>query len=328
MYKCTISIDGISSVLPSKFVYSKDLEEEFNLESGAIYKKTGLKLRRYFSDFDDLENCVKSAVSKALKMANKSIEDIDCIINASATMMQSIPYNAAHTHRLLEVSKPIPSFDINMTCLSMLRAFDVASHLLGVYKNILLVSSDYASAALDWSDFGTAGIFGDGATAMVLSDKGQGGILFSDFQTFSSGYEFCQIAGGGSKCPPRSYSGDYTEVANFAMNGKKLYQLSAAVLPNFIFDNLKKHGLSIDEIDHFVPHQASAASLRHIVKMLGVEEQKVINIFETHANQVASSIPSALAMLFESKRLRSGDKVMLVGTSAGLGLGMVVWEAP
>lgn len=323
-----VNIIGIGKALPNNEVTSLHLDEKLNLASGTIYKLTGLEKRYFLDNTSSSLELISDAVTEALAHAKLTIDDIDCIINSSATMHQSIPYNAASTHKLLQPTRPIASFDINMTCLSTLRAFDIASKLFDSYKNILIVSCDIASIGLDWSNIRTAGIFGDGACAMVVTSSNSGGIVVSNFETHSSGYEYCMIRGGGSTCNPNNYKGDYKKMSYFEMNGKKLYKLSSKILPLFIENTLQSKGLTLEDIDWIVPHQASQASLNHIVKMLKINQEKFIDIFSTHGNQVSSSIPSALYTLMKTKELKSGEKVMLVGTSAGLGLGLVVWEVP
>ncbi len=323
-----INIVGIGKVLPNNEVTSLSLDAKLGLDSGTVEKLTGLKKRYFVDDTSNSQTLVYDAVSQALTHAQLNIDDIDCIINSSATMEQAIPYNGASTHKLLNPSRPIPSFDINMTCLSTLRAFDIASKLFQSYKNILIVSCDIASIGLDWSDIRTAGIFGDGACAMIVTPSNTGGILVSNFETHSSGYEYCMIRGGGSKCNPNNYNGDYKKMSYFEMKGKNLYKLSSKILPLFIEKTLKSKGLKLDDIDWVVPHQASQSALNHIVKILKLDKEKFIDIFATHGNQVSSSIPSAMHTLMHTKKLISGQKVMLVGTSAGVGLGLVVWEVP
>lgn len=325
---CPIDIVGIGKSLPNKEISSSSIDTKLNLKIGTTQKITGLE-KRYFVD----EGCTPSelllkAIKEALDQANFDIDDIDCIINASATIEQAIPYNAASTHRLLNPSRPIPSFDINMTCLSVLRSFDIASKLFDSYKNILIVSCDIASVGLDWSDIRTAGIFGDGASAIVVKSSNSGGIIVSNFETHSSGYEYCMLRGGGHKYNPNNYKGDYKETSYFEMDGKKLYKLSSKILPSFVISTLKSKNLELDDIDWIVPHQASQSSLNHISKLLGIKKEKFIDIFSTHGNQVASSIPSALHTLIHTKKIKSGEKVMIVGTSAGVSLGLVVWEVP
>jgi 3-oxoacyl-[acyl-carrier-protein] synthase-3 len=257
-----------------------------------------------------------------------NIEDIDCIISANATMQQMIPYDGAGIHKLLNLNETVSSFDINMTCLSALRSLEISSHLIDSYSTILIVSCEVPSVALDWSDIRTAGIFSDGCSAMIIQKSSKGGIITSNFETHSEGFDFCQILGGGVKNPPSTYSGNYTELCNFKMNGKKLFKLTLKTLLKFIEKTLAKKELILDDIDWIVPHQASQASLNHMIRLLKIDKTKFIDIFVNHGNQVASSIPTALHELFTTKNVKSGDKVMLIGTSAGLGLGMIVLEMP
>ena len=322
-----INIIGTGKSLPKNEVTASMIDKKCNLKEGKTLKITGLE-KRYFLENEPVDDLILRAINQALENAKLNIDDIDCIISANATMQQMIPYNGAGVHGLLKPKKPIPSFDINMTCLSALRAFDVASNLLDAYPRILIVSCDIASTGLDWSDIRTAGIFGDGAAAMILEKSTKGGIIVSNFETHSEGFEFCQIRGGGTKNAPSRYQRDYKEVGYFEMDGKKLFKLSSKILPKFIHSTLKSKGLTLDDIDWIVPHQASQASLNHIVRMLKIDKSKLIDIFHNHGNQVAASIPTALHELFMTKDLKSGERVMLIGTSAGIGLGLVVWEVP
>jgi len=322
-----INIIGTGKALPSYEVTASMIDKKYGLEKGKTFQVTGLE-KRYFLKDESAELLVDRAVKEALNSAGLTINNIDCIIAAFATPQQTIPYNGAWVHGILKPQRNIPSFDINMTCLSALRAFDVASNLLEAYPTILIVTCDIASVGLDWSDIRTAGIFGDGASAMIVQKSEKGGIVVSNFETHSNGFEYCQIRGGGSRNPPCAYAGDYNNLAMFEMDGKKLFKLSSKILPPFIHNTLASKGLTLDEIDWIVPHQASQASLSHMVRMLNVEPLKLIDIFHNHGNQVASSISIALHELFMRNVLKSGQKIMLIGTSAGVGLGLVVWEVP
>ncbi|MCG3663686.1 hypothetical protein L5F37_09745 [Aliarcobacter butzleri] len=323
-----IDILGLGKSLPKNVLYSSQIDKKYNLKIGTTQKITALEKRHFLDKKENASELLYEAINEALNHAKLTIDDIDCIINASATNEQAIPFNAASTHKLLNPKRPIPSFDINMTCLSVLRAFDIASKLFDSYKKILIVSCDIASIGLDWSNIRTAGIFGDGASAMIVSSSLSGGIILSNFETHSSGYEYCMIRGGGYKINPNNYDGDYKNMSYFEMNGKKLYKLSSLILPPFIKNSLASKNLTLDDMDWIVPHQASQSSLDHIIKILNIDKSKLIDIFKTHGNQVASSIPSALHTLLHTKDVKSGQKVMLVGTSAGVGLGLVVWQVP
>ena len=323
----SVNIVGTGKALPKNEVTASMVDEMCHFEEGRTFKITGLEKRHFLKD-ESAESLMGEAIEQALARANMQVDDIDCIISAFAVSQQAIPYNGAWVHGILKPTRNIASFDINMTCLSALRAFDVASNLLESYPTILIVTCDIASVGLDWSDIRTAGIFSDGASAMILKKSERGGIVVSNFETHSSGFDYCQIRGAGVKIPPSTYQGDYKEVGYFEMNGKKLFKLSSKILPTFIETTLASKGLTLDDIDWIVPHQASQASLSHIVRMLKVDKSKLIDIFRNHGNQIASSIPIALHELFMTKEVKSGQKVMLIGTSAGVGLGLVVWEVP
>lgn len=321
-----IKILGIGKSIPNKKVLSSDIDISLNLSVGSVEKITGLERRFFLDETDSVENLLNKSINEAVLEANLNIDDIDCIINASATMIQSIPYNGAYINKIQKPNKPIPSFDINMTCLSVLRAFDISANLFDSYKRILIVSCDIASVALDLSNIKTAGIFGDGATAMIVEKSETGGIIHSKFETYYEGYDFCQIKGGGHNINPRI--DNYANNCFFEMNGKKLYKLTTTILPNFIQNSLKEINLSIADIDWIVPHQASQAALEHIRRILNINENKFINIFKENGNQVSSSIPSAMHYLIHNKEIKSKQKILITGTSAGLGLGLVVWEVP
>lgn len=322
-----ISILGIGTALPEYEVTSAQLDATLGLDEGSIEKTTGL-VKRHVYQGDNPNELAYEAVQKALQNAQMNIDEIDCIIQSGATMEQAIPYNAAGLHRLLSPKRPIASFDVNMTCLSVLRAFELSAHLFESYQNILIVSCDVHSVGLDWSNIKTAGIFGDGASALIVSSSQRGGILVSNFETHSSGYDCCQVRGCGVKVHPNRFEGDYKTTSNFEMNGKRLYKLVSQVLPEFVERTLTLAHLRLSDIDWVVPHQASQSSLDHMIKLLGIENAKLIDIFKTHGNQVASSIPFALETLMRTHALQRGQKVMMLGTSAGVGLGLVVWEVP
>lgn len=323
-----VQVLGMGKSLPSRVVLSSDIDLQQGLTLGTTERLTGLSQRRFLAQGANADELSKQSIMEALDNAGLVIDDIDCIINASATPRQAIPYNAAATLRLLNPRRSIATFDINMTCLGVLRAFDLAARLFDSYSRILIVSCDIASVGLNWSQIRTAGIFSDSATAMIVSRSCSGGILHSAFTTYPEGYEHCMIRGGGYQLHPTHYAGDYSQACYFEMDGKKLYKLTMRVLPEFVHQQLAAVDLCLSDIDWVVPHQASRAALDHMVRLLKIPSSKLIDIFHSHGNQIASSIPSALYSLMRSQKLQSGHKVLLLGTSAGVSLGLVVWEVP
>jgi len=325
-----VTIKGIGVADAKRIIKSSEIDHYLGIPEGTTEQKSGIKERRYVNDESAGELGVQ-AVTESLKDASLSISDIDCIISASGTMEQAIPYNGANLHRLLNIGRPIPTFDINMTCLSAVAAIDVANALIlnNTYKNILIVSSEVASVGVDWSDTEVGGMFGDGAAAFILGQSKSltQRILASHFETYSEGYDYCQIRGGGSLNHPSKFVDEgYAKYGLFEMQGKKAYRLTAQVMPAFFRKLLSKANLKLNDIDWVVPHQASYLALEHLKKRLNVPENKLINILNKKGNQIAASIPTALNELLKYREVKKGDKVLIIGTSAGLSLGGLILE--
>lgn len=324
-----IRIKGTGAALPSKCVTSASIDQAMGYKQGFTESKTGLK-QRYYVEQETAADLACVAIQQALDNAQMDINQIDCLIAASGTMEQAIPYNAAFIHSQLKCNRPIPSFDINMTCLSALTAIDVGAALitLNQYQTVLIVSSDIASVGADWKNIHVGGIFGDGAASVILgrSDTAGQGILGSLLETHSDGLHFCEIRGGGTRHHPRNVEADYRPYGLFEMQGKQVYKLAARHIQTFLDRLLEQTGLSINEIDWVVPHQASAAALQHMTKALSLNKDRVINIFARQGNQVAASLPTALHELLSNYPVKPGERILLIGTSAGLGFGGLVLE--
>lgn len=324
-----VEIVGSGAAVPENSVKSTIIDKEQGCEAGYTESRTGV-YSRHFVTTESASDLAIRAIEKALIAANLSINDIDCLIAASGTMEQAIPYNASRIHSKLNFSLPIPSFDINMTCLSFLKALDIAALMINSeqHQTILIVSSDIPSSGINRADPETGGLFGDGAAAVIVtkSQQGNSGLHCFNFETHSEGVTYCQIKGGGSLNSPSKTPGDYAPFGYFEMQGKNVFRLTARVIEGFIKTTLDMSGLTLKDIDWVVPHQASKLALEHVQKQLNLDPDKVVNILKTKGNQVAASIPSALDALLRSGKTKKGDKVLFIGTSAGVSLGAAVLE--
>ncbi len=256
---------------------------------------------------------VKSA-KRALENANITIDDIDCIIGACACPMQLIPCNAALFHESLAKGKSIPAFDVGTTCTSFITAFDIASYLIGAgkYKSILIISSEIPSIALNPKQKESFELFSDGAASFIISkSSGESGVINSVQKTYSEGAHLTEIKAGGSMYPGWSFNGENIADYQFNMSGLKILRLTMEKLKGFMTN------INIDDFDLIVPHQASK-SLRTIMKRLNISSEKFIDIVKDYGNMVSVSVPFALAYALEEKRVKRGDKVLLIGTAAGL----------
>ena len=324
-----IEIQCTGTALPQQLVKSIDIDRKLGLAIGNTERESGIA-HRYHSDRESATDLALAAIDTALANGRLSIDEIDCLIAASGTMEQAIPYNAAKIHARLGTTSAIPAFDVNMTCLSALMALDLAATMVhaGQYSNILVVSSEIASVGIDWKDKETRGLFGDGAAAFVVrsaSDTGIG-VVASHFSTFSEGADFCQIKGGGSAHHPSKVSGDYREFGLFEMRGRDAFRLTSQVIDSFLEELINKSRCTLRDIDWIVPHQASRLAIDHLSKRLKIPKYKIIDILGIRGNQIAASIPTALHELLVSGKLQRGDRLLLIGTSAGLSLGGLVLQ--
>ncbi|WP_339482004.1 MULTISPECIES: 3-oxoacyl-[acyl-carrier-protein] synthase III C-terminal domain-containing protein [unclassified Pseudomonas] len=270
------------------------------------------------------------AARRALRAAALTLEQIDLIVCASGTMDQGLPCNAALLHRELGLGQSgIPAMDINASCLGFIAAFDTLSWPLiaGRYQRILLVCSDIASCGLDWQHVEVCGIFGDGAAAVVLGvSDGGSKIMASCLRTFSEGAHLCQIPAGGSRFHPRRIDVPFEPLTSFSMHGKSVFRLAAKHLPALVDELLGQAGLTQAQIDWVIPHQASQQAMQHAAKRLGFGPKNIIDIFALHGNQVAASLPTALDIAIRDQRIQRGQRLMVIGSGAGLSLGGVILE--
>jgi 3-oxoacyl-[acyl-carrier-protein] synthase-3 len=325
-----ISLGGVGKYLPKKLVLAQEIYDRLGKNS----KRNKLNiLHRHFSNQDETTSYMATQASlQALKNANLKAEDLDCIIGACGVMEQAIPGTSVLVQKKLGLENSgIATFDINTTCLSFLSALDIASYMIdaGRFKNILIFASDIPSLGLNWNDEESCIIFGDGAAAAIFSNPKKNTeieIISSLMETYSKGSDYCRVKAGGTLLHPTKFKGDLLEFALFEMNGKSAYKLTAEMIKNFIKKLFSQTNLQLSDIDLVIPHQASSLALHHLRKELNIPKEKIIDIFATHGNQVAASIPSSLFEAVTSEKIKRGDRVLMIGTGAGISIGGIILE--
>lgn len=261
-----------------------------------------------------------SACEKALKNANITVNNIDCIVSASAVGIQPIPCMAALIHEKIAKGTSIPALDINTTCTSFMTALDTMSYLMeaGRYKRVLIFSCDVASRALNPKQKESFQLFSDGAVAFIIekTDK-EIGVIDAMQKTWSEGAHSTEIRGGLSNLHPENYSEETKEEFMFDMNGKTVLSLSMKKIPEMMKEFLENNDMKISDIDMVVPHQASVA-MPIVMEKLGVPKDRFINEVKEFGNMVSASVPLALAHGLENRKIKNGDTILLIGTAAGL----------
>lgn len=323
-----IKIVGMGKYLPEKVVTSEEIDRLLDLKPGWTEKKSGVKYRHYANGETASEMGAKAALA-ALAEADLLLDDIDCLVSTSGTMEQPIPCSATLIHEKLQPNRPIPAFDINSTCLSFVTGLDVISSLVhaGTYKRVLLVSTEIASIGINPKQKESYVLFGDGAAACIIQQGKEGqtsGILSSRMETYSKGAHLTEIRGGGTKHHPNHH--DVEEDFLFDMNGREVFRMSSRVIVPFVDQLLQDAGITKSELDAVVPHQASGMAMRLMRSKLEIDEEKFINVIEHYGNTIAASIPLTLCDGIKMGKIKRGNKVLLLGTSAGLSLGGLVLE--
>ena len=265
------------------------------------------------------------AIQRALEKANLKIEDIDCLVSASAVGVQPIPCTAALIHERVAKGISIPAMDINTTCTSFISALSTMSHLIeaGEYRRVLIVSSEVGSLGLNPKQKESYELFSDGAAAFIFqsSDKDKG-VIASLQRTWSEGAHDTEIRGGLTSYQPKEYSEETKTNFMFDMKGKKILLLSARVIPEMFQEFQEKSGISKDAVDYIIPHQASRA-LPLVMGKLGVDEDKYLNLVTDYGNMVSVAVPFGLAYALDHGYVKEGDTIFLMGTAAGMTVNML-----
>ncbi|MEL6777634.1 MAG: beta-ketoacyl-ACP synthase III [Cyanobacteria bacterium J06597_16] len=330
MERRSVKILGTGKYLPKQQVTAQEIADRTGISASWIEKKSGVMVRHFVVD-ETASEMGALAAKEALAAAKLSIQEIDCIVCASTVPEQGIPCTAALVQRQFgQAALGIPSFDINATCLSFVTALDTLSYLIvaGRYQRVLIISSEIASLALDWSDPESCTLFGDGAAAVVIEqtpDGETGAIACARMETYSDAADMARCLGGGSKHHPREY-GVYPERFVFEMKGPAVYRAAFKVLPGFLQRLFAPVGLSMADIDLVVPHQASLMSMRLLQRHLQIPEGRLMVIAADHGNTIAASIPMTLHEAICQGKITRGDRTLLLGTAAGFAVGGMVLE--
>lgn len=318
-----VRITGLGSYLPERVVKNEELEQKLNLPAGWIEQHTGV-LERCYATHETTVSQAVVASKQALENARLTTRDIDAIIGASSFPQQAIPCTAALVQRGLGAPDGLSTcFDINSTCLSFLFALHYAAQAIhiGFFKRVLIFSSEIASPSLNPKEPESFTLFGDAAAAVIVEASSHSYLHGAAFKTFSSGAHLTQVLGGGTlHRPGTSYNPDFNL---FTMDGPAVFKHASRTMKPFMDEFLESIIWTPQNVNAFVPHQASRYAVEYISSRLGFQQEQIILNLPKRGNCVSASIPLALAEAVHAKRIKRGDKVLLTGTAAGLTLGAV-----
>jgi 3-oxoacyl-[acyl-carrier-protein] synthase-3 len=320
------TLAGVGTYEPAACVTSEALDAEHGRAPGTSLR-LGISERRYAGADETSSFMAAEAARRAVADAGWEAGQIDALIGACGVMEQAIPGTAPLVQRRLGLGESgIPAFDVNATCLSFLPALDhaLAGMAMKGWRRVLIFAADIASAALDHGDLEASAIFGDGAAAIALEAGGPSRILASRLETYGDHSDLCRLEAGGTRLRPNEDLPGFLAGSRFRMEGIALFKVTARRFPPFMARLFADSGLGPDDLDCVIPHQASAPALAHLARALGGDPARIVNVFATLGNRIASSLPHGLAVARRQGRLAPGSASLLVGSSAGVSLGGAV----
>lgn len=323
-----VGIIGTGKYVPERILTNKELEAMVETNDEWIVTRTGIKERRLASAEEATSDLALHASLKAIAAAGLTAEDIDLIVVATITPDMFFPSTACLLQDKLG-AKRAAAFDLSAACSGFIYGLATGSSMIanGMYKNVLVVGAETLSRITDFTDRNTCILFGDGAGAVVLGrvEEGRG------FQSFElgadgSGGELLKVSGGGSRVPASEES-IQTKQHFIHMAGNDVFKFAVRIMGSAAEEALIKAGLTKDDIDLLVPHQANIRIIQSALNRLNLPEDKAMINLEKYGNMSSASIPVALAEAVEQGRVKEGDRLMLVGFGGGLtwGASVLVW---
>jgi len=307
------------SYVPEKIVHNRDLESTLDTNHEWILSRTGIEQRHIAADGQLTSDLAVNAAKAALAKAKMTAADIDLIVLATTTADNTFPSTATTVQHKLG-ARAIPAFDIQAVCSGFLYALNVADNFIrtGQVKNALVIGAETFSRIVDWTDRGTAILFGDGAGAVILQSDHSSlhGILGIDIFSDGAYHNLLYVDGGPSISD---------KVGKVKMQGKDVFKHAVGLLHQASIDILSKHQLQPSQIDWVIPHQANRRIIEATAEKSGISLDKFVITIGQHGNTSAASIPLAFDRAVNDNRIKSGDMIMLQALGGGFtwGAGLI-----
>ncbi|HEX9998501.1 MAG TPA: beta-ketoacyl-ACP synthase III [Abditibacterium sp.] len=309
LFPIPAGISGLGHFAPTQILSNFDLEKIVETSDEWIRARTGIHQRHIVADDESTADIAYQAALKALDDAKLGADQIDLIIVATCTPDYQFPATAAVVQNRLGAQ--CAAFDLEAACSGFVYGLVVAAQFIasGAMRNVLVIGAEVMSRVVDWNDRNTAVLFGDGAGAAVVS------AVPRDFGLL--GFDLGANGAGGPllKCAPRAERG---ETGKVFQNGREVYKFAVHAMGESAHRALEKCGLSGDDVDLLVPHQANIRIIESAAKRLGMPMEKVFLNLQDYGNTSAASIPIALSEAKQKGHLQRGDTVVVVGFGAGL----------
>jgi len=316
---------GCGSYLPERILTNAELATRLDTSDEWIVQRTGIRQRHVAAEGEFTSHLAIKAARAALHHARLDAQAIDLIVLATSTPDNTFPATAVAVQDGLGIHHGA-AFDLQAVCSGFVFALATADSFLraGAYKRALVIGAETFSRILDWNDRGTCVLFGDGAGAVVLeaqTEQGKTsdrGVLTTHLRSDGRHKSKLYVDGGPSSTQT---------VGVLRMEGREVFKHAVGMITDVIVDAFNATGLTAEDIDWFIPHQANKRIIDASAHKLHIAPQKVVLTVDQHGNTSAASIPLALAVAVKDGRVKKGDLVLFEAMGGGFtwGSALVRW---
>jgi 3-oxoacyl-[acyl-carrier-protein] synthase III len=315
-------VRGTGSVLPERIMSNMDFAGIVETSDEWIVQRTGIRNRHIAGEGETTVSLAEGAARKALEAAGLTADDLDLIILATATPNNTFPASSVQLQNRLGMRHGF-AFDVHAVCSGFVYALTTADLYIrgGMAKRVLVIGAETFSRILDWEDRTTCVLFGDGAGAMILeASTGEGtladrGVLVSRLRSDGQHEEKLFVDGGPSTTGT---------TGKLRMEGREVFKHAVGMITDVIEDSFEALGITADDLDWFVPHQANRRIIDASAKKLGIPPEKVVVTVQDHGNTSAASIPLAIDQAVRDGRIQPGQLVLLEAMGGGFTWGAVL----
>lgn len=321
-----VRIKGMGYFVPKRILTNYELEHMVDTTHEWIVERSGIHERRILDKDRMNSEMAVSAAKDALTDSGLDAGDIDLIITATITPDYFTPSMACMVQAAIGADKAA-AFDLNAACSGFVYALATGSQFIatGVYKNVLVIGCEGLSKVIDWGHRSTCVLFGDGAGAVVLTASDTPSIMKFDLGAIGK-------LGKAITIPGTHFTEEDLEERNnehahtIRMDGREVYKFATKTMAASVSNIISECGMTMDDIDLIVPHQANIRIMQTAAKRLGIGMDRIYSVIHKYGNTSSASIPIALHDAVAEKKVKAGDKIVLTGFGGGLTWASVMIE--
>jgi len=314
-------IEGTGRYLPEKILTNFDLEKMVDTTDEWIRTRTGVERRHAVAEDQTTSDMCVEAAKKAIEDADIDVTDIDMVIVGTTSPDLIFPNCATLVQHRLGIPA-CPCIGMEAACTSFIYALTTADKYIksGEAKCVLVIGAECITKLVDWSDRNTCVLFGDGAGAVIVKPSEEPGIIATHLGADGQYKELLYYPVGASKELHKAG----TDEASIMMTGNEVFKVAVKTLGNVATEVLEKAGVSQDELDWLIPHQANLRIIQATAKRLDLPMDKVILTVQDHGNSSAASVPMALDVGVRDGRIKRGQMVLMEAFGGGFTWGSVL----